>query len=390
MSGRPRCLIVHHSSAVGGGTISLLDVVDALSVDYDVVVVSPDAPSFLPDGVVRHGARHRPNEAPFPLFNHYNGGPTWFSRSFIWGAIKARRPDGWWQELLAAERPALVVLNTAVLMPLARVVRAAGIPVVALVRETFRSPDLRTWLLRRGLDRDADGIVYLSDYDRRQGRAHRAETAVVHDVVTAPTSQRAVPRDWQFAAHVPVVLFAGGSSPLKGLPELLTAFLAIPSGQVQLLLVGQMETKYGSRYDRHLQKLLRAAHRHGRVVIAGQLDDMSPAYRVADMVVFPARVPHQARPTYEAGLAGLPVIVPDFENTSEFVGDGVNGLRYPPNDVHALTDAIRRLASDAELRAELGRANRQRTEAGHDPTTEGRKLRSFVSGLLGPADPDAD
>jgi len=51
--------------------------------------------------------------------------------------------------------------------------------------------------------------------------------------------------------------------------------------------------------------------------------------------------------------AGRAVIVADEGGPTEWVVDGINGLRVRPRDVASLADALRRLGTDAELRGRL-------------------------------------
>ena len=58
---------------------------------------------------------------------------------------------------------------------------------------------------------------------------------------------------------------------------------------------------------------------------------------------------------------GKPVVASDLPTGIRFVNQqGVTGLLVPPRDARALAGALNRLLDDAELRAKLGRAARER------------------------------
>jgi glycosyltransferase involved in cell wall biosynthesis len=57
----------------------------------------------------------------------------------------------------------------------------------------------------------------------------------------------------------------------------------------------------------------------------------------------------------EARAAGVPVIVSGHGALAEKVQHGVNGLHFPPGDVTALRDILRRLAHDPALLDRLRR-----------------------------------
>lgn len=76
-----------------------------------------------------------------------------------------------------------------------------------------------------------------------------------------------------------------------------------------------------------------------------------------------------ALPSYAEGVpiavlegmaAGLPVVTTPVGGVPDIFVDGVNGLLVPPGEPHALAQAIGRLLDDPDLRAAMGRANRQK------------------------------
>ena len=65
----------------------------------------------------------------------------------------------------------------------------------------------------------------------------------------------------------------------------------------------------------------------------------------------------------DALAAGVPVVATSVRAMSETVRDGVDGLLVAPGDREALTDALRRLRDDADLRATLRAGARERASA---------------------------
>ena len=64
----------------------------------------------------------------------------------------------------------------------------------------------------------------------------------------------------------------------------------------------------------------------------------------------------------QAAACGLPAVSTTVGAIREAVIDGETGLIVPPNDVPALAAALRRLMTDAALRARMGAAARVRAE----------------------------
>ncbi len=82
----------------------------------------------------------------------------------------------------------------------------------------------------------------------------------------------------------------------------------------------------------------------------------------ADFAIQPSHFEAMGLAAAEAMAAGLPVIASDTGGYRDFVTHEENGLLVAPKDVPALAGAITRLATDAALRAALGRRARATAE----------------------------
>jgi glycosyltransferase involved in cell wall biosynthesis len=81
------------------------------------------------------------------------------------------------------------------------------------------------------------------------------------------------------------------------------------------------------------------------------------------------------------GLAtGRPVIVFDVGWYAELPDDVC--VKVPPNDIDALTSAMRKLASDRELRQEIGRQAAEYVRRHHDPDRVAEMYTSFVDDVV--------
>jgi glycosyltransferase involved in cell wall biosynthesis len=122
----------------------------------------------------------------------------------------------------------------------------------------------------------------------------------------------------------------------------------------------------------------------GRVCLAGTASaaDLDHAYDAADVMVLASRAETYGMVVTEALARGLPVIVTDVGGVTEALGHDANGLRpgllVPPDDPAALAGALRSWLGDAELRARLRRAARERRESLCDWSTTA----SIIAGLL--------
>ena len=87
----------------------------------------------------------------------------------------------------------------------------------------------------------------------------------------------------------------------------------------------------------------------------------------------------------EAGAAGLPLVSTSVGAISEIVEDGRNGILVAPGDVDELVVALRRLASDAGLRATWGRRAEQVVAERFNAETNAARLADLLGALAAPA-----
>ncbi|MCX7860389.1 MAG: glycosyltransferase family 4 protein [Chloroflexus sp.] len=146
------------------------------------------------------------------------------------------------------------------------------------------------------------------------------------------------------------VLYVGTLEPRKNLTTLLEAFAlasrSVPN--VPLVIGGGKGWMYEPIFAR-----LEQLHLRDRVKFAGYIpeEELPLWYAAATVFVFPSIYEGFGMPPLEAMACGTPVITSNTSSLPEVVGDA--GLMVSPSDTVALAEAIRRLLTDADLRAEL-------------------------------------
>ena len=152
----------------------------------------------------------------------------------------------------------------------------------------------------------------------------------------------------KFILHVATI------EPRKNLGRLLDAFKQIwlEWPEIRLVLIG----KKGWLYDEFFQKLQDLGLTEA-VIFPGYIDeaDLPLCYQLAELFVFPSLYEGFGLPPLEAMACGTPVVCSNSSSLPEVIGEA--GLLVEPTDTAALTEAIRRVLADDELRTELsGRA----------------------------------
>lgn len=280
-------------------------------------------------------------------------------------------------------RPDLVHLNSMPLSASAVALSKSKFPYVWHVREPPPDLGLRTRLIRRWMVR-ADGLIFLSAYDRRRWVEDRKGDVISNFVDLdrfQPTGDRAeARRSLGIAEDVKVILFLGGPARVKGGVELIRALSGISRelGNWLCLAPGtawvDSKTRLGAAVRKipllgpNLSPLLRFRRevaRHGleeRFVAPPFCSDVERLYAASNLVVFPAIRPHFARPLIEAAAMGLPGVAFRLGGIDELIDDRRTGLLVAPSDVKALGEAIARVLADDELAARMGRAGRELAE----------------------------
>jgi len=150
------------------------------------------------------------------------------------------------------------------------------------------------------------------------------------------------------------ILFLGTLEPRKNVVALLRAYARLVASGSEawpaLVIAGARGWFY--------QEILTAVEQLAltkRVILAGYVpEEEKPLwYAAAEFFVYPSLFEGFGLPPLEAMACGTPVIVSDTSSLPEVVGDA--GVRVPPTDVAALTEALAAMWHDAAARADWRR-----------------------------------
>jgi glycosyltransferase involved in cell wall biosynthesis len=237
-----------------------------------------------------------------------------------------------------------------------------------------RCHPLRRLLLNRPLMhlaiRQASSIVTVSHSARRDLlRLHGVapdRVAVVHEAASPafrPLSDRARLDDIRARYGLPprFILYVGAIEPRKNLTRLMTAFARARQAGIPHHLVCAGPYGWASRdLTGRIERLgiEKAVHFTGYV----PFEHLPAIYNLGDFFVFPSLYEGFGLPVVEAMACGVPVLTSNTSSLGEIAGDAAETI--DPLDTDAMTEAIIRLATDADLR-------RDRAERGL------RRARSF-------------
>ncbi len=162
----------------------------------------------------------------------------------------------------------------------------------------------------------------------------------------------------------PFVLYAGGISPNKNLPRLVTAFAqsAARGLGAQLIMVGDYKSDGFKGSYSEIQAVIGKFQLHDDVVMTGFVPDeeLNRYYNTCTLFVMPSLDEGFGLPAIEAMTCGRPVIVSTGNSLEEVVGE--SGVLVNPLSVTEITAAIDRVYLDRDLQESLGKRARKRAK----------------------------
>jgi glycosyltransferase involved in cell wall biosynthesis len=356
-AGRPRVVFLDHTAVLSGGELALLRLVPALEHVDTHVVLAEDGP--LAHRLTAAGV----SVEVLPLRERARG-------------LHRRR---------ALADPAAALLGVAYAVRLGLHLRRLRPDVVhanslksglygSLATAIARTP--LVWHVR---DRLADDYLprSVARVVRRAMRA-RAAAVIANSAATRATLPDdvdviVVPSPVSIAARAPTAAgrelrigMIGRLAPWKGQDVFLRAFArAFPTDGATARVIGApLFSEDEHRYAESLRDLAAELGLAGRVQFPGFVEQVEDELAALDVVVHASVLAEPFGQVVAEGMAaGIAVVAADAGGPAEILEHGRTGLLYPPGDVEALADALRRLAQDAGLRARLGDAARVDAQA---------------------------
>ncbi len=181
----------------------------------------------------------------------------------------------------------------------------------------------------------------------------------------------------------PTIVFVGRIVENKGVELLLDAAVRL-SGEIPDLRVRLC----GGGEPRLMERLQRRAVEVGcenLLELVGFVDREELPWQLATSHVFAAPSIYEGGPGFvylEAMSCGLPVIACAGSGASECIRHGETGLLVRPSDLDALTEALRNLFSDDDLRRSMGRAARESVVKTSDSRDCLNRLNAFYESVV--------
>lgn len=385
-------MLIHHSGLLGGAGISLINNIKALAEENEVCVYLPSDPPDLKELLKREcpGVRAIAYGRRIGALTYYSGGDSPRKLRFWYRLMLIVKQWRYWNTVIEKENPDAVAVNSMILCWMSKLPAVRSRKSICFVRETKTgNPDNRlNRYIHTALERFSD-VVFISKYDRDREALKTANAEVIYNYIDPTRLDSMVGREeaekqLHLKEGVFRVLYVGGVVRMKGF-DLAVRTVLESRHPMELLAAGigfddamNAKSEEVRRYVGEMKTLLEREDPEHRVRMLGKQGNMSACYAACDVLVFPMRSPHQARPAFEAGFFGKPVIISDFENIREFVSDGVNGLLVEPDRADSLRQKIEYLYENREAAIRMGENNRERCLSCHSMEQNSRKITEII------------
>jgi alpha-1,3-rhamnosyl/mannosyltransferase len=221
----------------------------------------------------------------------------------------------------------------------------------------------------------AQMVLTVSEFAARDiARVLRVSPRRIRVALEAPAAAYTQPTNGDEAARVTAQLglpangrsfvYVGGLNPHKNVDLLVRAHATLTremgSEAPHLVFVGPTETDVFHADHAQLREIIEAEGTHSFVHWLGFLPDeqLRLVHANSLALVLPSTCEGFGLPAVEAAACGRPVIATNESPLPELLAGG--GIFIEPRNLDALTDALRRLATDGEARDAMGRRARER------------------------------
>ncbi|MCZ0960019.1 glycosyltransferase family 4 protein [Paracoccus benzoatiresistens] len=238
------------------------------------------------------------------------------------------------------------------------------------------------WLIRQ-----QDALVATSD--KAASYLDRPATVVMHGVDTAifqpPADKPELRRELGLDPGAVLIGCFGRVRAQKGVDLLVRAGLRLlpDRPRAQIIFTGRITPDNRAFADGLLAEIA-AAGLQDRIRFLGELpwDQVVRHYQALDLFAAPARWEGFGLTPLEAMACGVPTVATRVGAYETLIRNGVTGSLVPPDDLEALTGALRRWLDDDAARAAAGQAARAHVTANHAIEGEARALVGIYNDLL--------
>lgn len=379
-----KILFIHHGSEKGGAPISLLYTAKGVQENGYLPIIGLARPT---DGLHKLYNDHNLEtidlpEIPVYIYCSSSNLPLYHFRSWLKlfrGIIKHKPGQQQLLKTVAKLKVDIVHLNSMALSLSAYSLKKYNIPYVWHIREygpkiqDFRYQWLKDQMLK------ASATIFLSEGERQSWIQEKSKNSyVVHNFVDVNkfNSSKESP-----SKEIKEILFVGGLKQNKGIEILIETLNILQTSKVEFrcIMPGALAKNEIDNADINTgfeDKVLQKIDNYNlqsRIKRTGFNPNIINLFENCDVLVFPAKYPHFARPIVEASALGKPVVATDLPPLDELVINNKTGFLVPYK-AKDFADKISLLLQDEPLSKRMGIEGRALIEKEFNAISQVRKI----------------
>ena len=403
-----KVLFIHHSGCLGGGSLSLLYMMQGIRSHGFQPIVALTIPSKKLEELYKQSGFEVITWTGITLWHHSTVAvKTWYNPR-TWIHLK-KVIFNWQQsqqrtlELVEYVKPDIVHLNSMPLSPSAAALSKNNIPHVWHIREPPPDRGIRTKLISQIMLK-SNQLIFISNADK-QAWVEGKKGDVIHNFVNfhqfdADINGTTIRQQLNIPLNSHVILYLGGISVVKGIFILLEALeiLRHEFYNLRCLMPGMINQTsnswksktaryilpkigYGTLQQRVEQKIEQLNLEQVCIKLPFQTN-VAPLFAASEILAFPSTRPHFARPVIEAGAMGKPVVASNFDGMNELVEDRKTGYLIPANKPDALAEKLEIILKDKNLATTLGISGKAMAVENFELNSQIEKLIKIYDSLL--------
>lgn len=392
-----KIVIIHHSGILGGAGVSLLNTIKALAHTHELNILIPSDPQDIKNELLKIQNKYKFNFIEYGhrigALTYYSGGDCIFSLRFFYRCFLLFLQFRYWNRLLSDIDPDIVIVNSLILSWMSCLRELKRRTSVCFVRETIcgSGKHLMNKLHHKFLSK-FDKVSFLTNYDARLWDIGQGKFTVIRNFIDVEKLNNTITRKealekLNLRPESFYVLYVGGVSHMKGFDIAVKSVLSCP--EVELIAAGnnfeecaKIHNGNLSSFENDIKDYIIKNDSDSRIHLFGRQSDMSYYYAAADVLIFPMRSIHQARPIFEAGWFSKPAIVTKSENLHEDLSDGINGLMFDINRPEELTKHILFLKENTLVAERMGKNNYKMSIDNHSQQINASQIKDLINSLL--------
>lgn len=303
------------------------------------------------------------------IFFHRSAPQLWSQRptytNLIRYALKWNKSTRLTHQFFKENKFDLVHLNSVVLINTAKVLRELGVPYVWHIREYAPANHDFRWQWFCDEIRQTKSVIFLTETEQKSWIDGTDLGTIVHNFVdldrfSEDHRYEDIRKLHGINPEDTLLLFVGGLRHHKGIGALIECLhhLKQQGHSVKCLMPGSKEESTSNPYLKRIHKL----GLQDCCILEDFNPDIRSHYASCDMLVFPASIPHFARPVVEAAAMSKPSVVSNMAPINQLIVPTVSGLTFETDNGKDMAEKVLQLAENADLRKQMGIAGRKDAE----------------------------